>query len=453
MQIIIIGGGKLGLSLAQHLIDEGHNVTMIDRNEAVLHKSMDALDAMFIKGSGVSADTLKEADAPHADVVIAVTMGDEVNMLSCLTAKRLGAQYTIARIRDPEYLQTLSFLQKELSIDYAINPERATAREISRMLRFPFAGGIETFARGRVEMVDFRASDGDPVVGIPLKEMYKKNKQLPQVLFCAVERDGEIIIPKGDFVIRAGDRVHVVSDVQTITRFFVALGKGMSTIRSVMLMGGSRIAFYLASMLLNMKMKVSIIEIKPEKARRLSEILPGATIIEGDGTDQELLESEGLEDTDAFVTLSDRDEENLMAGFYAAQRKVKKVIVKSTRDTYSGIMHNMGLDSIISTMAVACNDILRAVRARSSRSYAAVERMYRLMDGQAEALEFIAQAGDNYIHVPLKDLHIISDALIAVIVRDGQVRVPFGNDTIEVGDYVVVISRRTGLSALGQVFR
>ena len=453
MQIVIVGGGKLGISLAQHLVNEGHNVTMVDRNEAVVQRSMDTMDAMFIHGSGVSADTLKEADVPHSDILIAATMSDEVNMLSCLTAKRLGAQYTIARIRDPEYLSSLSFLQKELSIDYAINPERATAREISRMLRFPFAGGIETFARGRVEMVDFRASEEDPVVGIPLKEMYKKNKQLPQVLFCAVERDGEIIIPKGDFVIKPGDRVHVVSDVATITRFFSALGKGMATIKSVMVMGGSRIAYYLVSMLVNMRIKVSVIEMKPEKARRLSESLPGATIIEGDGTDQELLESEGLADTHAFITLADRDEENLMAGFYAAQRGVKKVIVKSSRDTYSAIMHNMGLDSIISTKSVACNDILRVVRSRSSRSTASVERVYRLMDGQAEALEFIAQAGDPYIHVPLKDLHIIPDALIAVIVREGQVKVPFGNDTIEVGDYVIVISRKAGLSALGQVFR
>jgi len=284
-----------------------------------------------------------------------------------------------------------------------------------------------------------------------MKEMYKKNKQLPQVLFCAVERGDDIIIPKGDFIIRAGDRVHVVSDVETITRFFSALGKGMSSIRSVMVMGGSRIAYYLVDMLLRMRMKVSIIEVKPEKARRLADSLPGATIIEGDGTDQELLESEGLADIHAFITLSDRDEENLMAGFYAAQRGVKKVIVKSSRDTYSAIMHNMG--SIISTKSVACNDILRVVRSRSSRSTASVERVYRLMEGQAEALEFIAQAGDKYIHVPLKDLQIIPDALVAVIVREGQVKVPFGNDTIEVGDYVVVISRKAGLSALGQVFR
>ena len=291
MRILIIGGGKMGTSLAQSLVNEGHDVTVIDRSDAVLQKSMDSIDAMFIKGSGVSMETLTEADVQHTDILIAATAGDEINMLACLTGKRLGAQYTIARIRDPEYLSSLPFLQKELAIDYVVNPERATAREISRMLRFPFAGSIETFARGRVEMVDFRAAEGDPVVGVPLKEMYKKNRQLPQVLFCAVERNGEIIIPKGDFEIQGGDRVHVVADVATITRFFDALGKGMDTIRSVIIMGGSRIAYYLASMLLSMKVKVTIIEINGAKARMLSEMLPGADIIEGDGTDQDLLES------------------------------------------------------------------------------------------------------------------------------------------------------------------
>ena len=453
MRIVIVGGGKLGHSLAQSLVNEGHDITIVDRSEAAIQRNMDTLDAMFIKGSGVSSETLTEADVQNADIVIAATVGDEINMLSCLTAKKLGAQYAIARIRDPEYLSSLPFLQKELYIDYVINPERATAREISRILRFPFAGTIETFARGRVEMVDFRAAEGDPVTGIPLKEIYKKNRHLPQVLFAAVERGGEIIIPKGEFIIQPGDRVHVVSDVETITHFFHHLGKDSGAIRSVLLLGGSRIAYYLASTLLNMHIKVSIIEVNPEKARFLSELLPGATIIEGDGTDQELLESEGLTDFHAFVALSNRDEENLMAGFYAAQQGVKKVIVKSSRENYSAIMHNMGLDSIINTLTVACNGILRTVRARASRSHTAVERMYRLMEGKAEALEFIAGVDAAWLHIPLKDLSIAKECLIAVIVRDGHVKVPFGNDTIEPGDHVVVISRKSGLSALDEVIR
>ena len=453
MRILVIGSGKMGSSLAQSLIAEGHDVTVIDRSDTVIQRGQDTLDAMFIHGSGVSVDTLKEADVQHADIVIAATMGDEINMLSCLTAKRLGAQYTIARIRDPEYLSTLPFLQKELSIDYVINPERATAREISRMLRFPSAGMVESFARGQVEMSDFRAAEGDGVVGVPLRDMYRKNKLLPQVLFCAVERGDDLIIPKGDFVIKAGDRVHVVSDVKTITQFFEALNKGFSNIKSVMIMGGGRIGYYLANMLLGMKIKVSLIELSSEKARSLSELLPGATIIQGDGTDQELLESEGLSDIHAFVPLSGRDEENLMAGFYAVQRGVRKVIVKSNRDNYSAIMHNMGLDSIISPKTVACNNILRTVRTRASRATGAVERVYRLMGGRAEALEFIAQPNAPYIHVPLKNLNISDDALIAVIVREGQVQVPFGNDTIEAGDHVVAISRRPGISDLGQIVR
>jgi len=453
MRILIIGSGKLGHTLAQRLVDEGHDVTVVEQNESVLQKTVDTVDAMFIRGNGVSTETLREAGAETADIVITATAGDEINMLSCLIAKRLGAQYAIARIRDPEYLSGLGFLQKELYIDYAINPERATAREISRMLRFPFAGNIETFARGRAEMVDFRAAQGDAVVGIPLKDIYKKRRQLPQVLFAAVERNGECIIPKGEFIIQPGDRVHVVSDVETITHFFHALGKGMETIRSVLLLGGSRIAYYLASVLLRMHIKVTIIEVNPEKARFLSELLPGATVIEGDGTDQELLESEGLTDFHAFVALSNRDEENLMAGFYANQRGVKKVIVKSSRENYSSIMHNMGLDSIISTLNVASNNILRTVRTRASRAHATVERMYRLMDGRAEALEFIAAAEDSYIHIPLKDLKIAKDCLVAVIVRENQVKIPFGNDTIEAGDRVVVISRKTGLSSLNEVLR
>lgn len=453
MHIIIIGGGKLGLTLAQNLVDEGHDVTVIDRSDAVIQKGSDMLDALFIKGSGVNRDTLNEANAANADIVIAAAGGDETNMLACLTAKKLGAQYAIARIRDPEYLDSLPFLQKELYIDYVVNPERATAREISRMLRFPFAGNIETFARGRVEMVDFRAVEEDAVTGIPLREIYRKNKHLPQVLFAAVERDGTCIIPKGDFVIMPGDRVHVVSDAETITQFFHFLGRGMESIRSVLIMGGSRIGYYLASTLLKMHIKVSLIEVNPDKARQLCEDLPGATVIVGDGTDQELLTSEGLSDFHAFVGLSNRDEENLMTGFYAAQQGVKKVIVKSGRENYSSIMKNMGLDSIINTLTVACNNIRRTIRARASRSFTAVERMYRLMDGRAEALEFIAGAEAPYLYTPLRRLPTNPECLVAVIVRDGQVRIPFGNDTVEPGDHVVVISREAGLSTLDEVFR
>lgn len=451
MQIIIVGAGKMGFAVANSLINEGHNVTVIDNNESVVDRGENTMDALFIRGNGVRVDVLKEANVENADIVIATTAGDEINMLVCLTAKKLGAQYAIARIRDPEYLESLSFLQKEMFMDYVINPERSTAREVSRMLRFPFVSGVETFARGRVEMVDFRAAEGDGIAGVALKDIYKNRKNLPQVLFCTVERNGEAIIPKGDFVIQPGDRVYVAGDVNTITAFFRAIGKGVSAIRSVMILGGGRLSFYLAQILQNMHIKVNMIEIQPEKARTLSEMLPNVNIIQGDGTDQELLESEGLTDMDAFITLSNRDEENLMTGLYAVHRGVKRVIVKSSRENYSSIMKNMGLDSIVSTLNVAVNNILRTVRTRSSRSSAAVVRMYRLVNGKAEALEFLADNKMPFIHVPLKELNIDKDCLIAVIVRGNKVLVPFGNDTIESGDSVVIISKRTGISTLDEV--
>lgn len=453
MRIIIVGNGKLGSSLASVLIKEGHDVTVVDRSDAAIQRGMDTLDALFIKGSGVSEVTLKEADAAHADIVIAVTVGDEINMLTCLTAKKLGARYTIARIRDPEYFDSLPFLQRELGIDSVINPERSTAREIMRMLRFPTAGSIQTFSRGRVEIVDFKASEDDPVVGIPLREIYRKNKDLPQVLFCVVERDGEVLIPRGDFIVQAGDRVHVVSDLTTITKFFRYLGKVIEPVRSAMLIGGSRIAYYLATMLTELKIRVKIIEIDPDKALQLSEMLPDVTVIQGDGTDQELLESEGLRDTPAFVTLSSRDEENLMAGIYAVHQGVKKVIVKSQRDNYSAIMHEMGLDSIISTREVAVNAILRVIRSRVNRQSALMERFYRLMDGKVEAIEFKIESGANYIGVPIRSLSIRDDCLIAIIVRDTNIKIPFGDDTLMDGDHAVIITCSPGITSMNDIFK
>lgn len=451
MRIIIIGEGKLGIALSERLIAEKHDVVVIDTSQDVLSRNEDRMDALFIRGNGVSLETLSEAEARRADVVISTTASDETNMLACLTAKRLGAQYTIARIRDPQYLGSLPFLQKELAIDSVINPERATAREISRILRYPYADNIETFARGRVEMMDFKAGEDDPVVNIPLKDMYRINKNLPRVLFCAIERGEEAIIPKGDFVILPGDQVHVMADVASITAFFKALGKDYVHIKKVMVMGGSRIAFYLARMLLDMNIAVSIIEMDEDKARYLSEELPKAEIIHGDGMDQELLLSEGIQETDALITLSGRDEDNLLCGLFAVQNGVKKVIIKNDRYNYSGIIGKVGLSSVVSPLSITCDTIMRSVRARISRSDDCIRLMYRLMNGKAEALEFIADRNDDYIDIPLKDLEVAPDCLVGVIVRDNNIMIPFGNDKIEPGDTVIVISKAERIHSLKQI--
>ncbi|MBE5776328.1 MAG: Trk system potassium transporter TrkA [Clostridiales bacterium] len=453
MRILIVGDGKVGHAVAEELIREEHDVVMIDNDESVLQRTEDTLDVLCVHGSGADARTLMSAGVSRADIIIAATHSDETNMLCCLIAKKLGAHYAIARIRDPEYNESLNILQRELDIDMAVNPERATALEIGRLLRFPFATGIESFARGRVEMVEFRAHEEDAIVNIPVKDINRKLHGIPQVLYAAVERDGEVYIPNGDFVIKAGDKVHVAADMVTVTAFFRYLGKNKMRVRDVLILGGSRISYYLAKNIMPMGIHVSIMEINEKKAEMLSELLPEANIICGDGTDQDLLEQEGLSNMDAFVALSNRDEENLMTGLFASRQGVPKVVVKNNHVSYLGLINDLGLDSIISPKSITCSTILRYVRARVSGGGTKVEKLYRLMNGKAEALEFVARLNDPYIGVPIRDLNIRPHTLVAVIVRRGKVFVPFGNDHIEAGDNVVIIACEAGISDLNEVIR
>jgi len=451
MRILVVGDGKVGHTIAEHLAQEGHDVVIVDRSEEVLKRSEDTLDVMCVRGNGANAATLVEAGVDRADIIIAATAGDETNMLCCLIAKRLGAKFAIARIRDPEYNESLALLQREMGIDMAVNPERATALEISRLLRFPFASNIESFAKGRVEMVEFRAQEDDAVVGVPLHQLSGRLRGIPHVLYAAVEREGEVIIPNGSFVIQSGDRVHVAADMVTITAYFRYLGRNSLKVKNVMLLGGGRISYYLAKMIVPMGVHVSMTEINEKKAQDLSEALPEVNVIYGDGTDQELLEQEGLSQMDAFVALCDRDEENLMTGLYAVRQGVPKVVVKNNRVAYSDIISGMGLDSMVSPKEITCANILRYVRQRKNATGTRVERLYQLVGGKAEALEFIARASDPYVGIPLKDLKIRPGTLVAVIVRRGKVIVPFGNDHIEAGDSVVIIACESGINDLNEV--
>lgn len=453
MRILVVGDGKVGYTLAEQLTREGHDVVIIDRSEEVLQRSQDTLDVLCVRGNGANAKTLIDAGVDKADFLIATTASDETNMLCCLLGKRLGARYTMARIRDPEYNESIALLQKEIAIDNTINPERATALEISRLLRFPFANNIESFAKGQVEMVEFRAQEKDVVVGCPVRSLSSRLPGIPRVLYAAVERGGEVIIPNGDFVIQPGDRVHVAGEMVTITNYFRFLGKHSLRIKNVMLLGGGRISYYLAKMIVPAGLHVAMIEIKPDKAEDLSEQLPHVNVILGDGTDQELLEQEGLDQMDAFVALCDRDEENLMTGLFAVKQGVPKVIVKNNRVAYADIISGMGLESIVSPKSITCATILRYVRARVNSEGTKVERLYRLMNDRVEALEFIARAGDSYIGVPLKNLNIRKGALVAVIVHQGKVIVPFGDDHIEEGDRVVIIVCENGIGDLNEVIR
>ena len=453
MRILIVGDGKVGHTLAEELLREDHDITIIDQNDEVIKKTEDKLDVICVHGNGANASTLMEAEVERADILIAATASDEINMLCCLIGKHLGAKFAIARIRDPEYHESLTVLQQELGIDMTINPERATAQEISRMLSYPFANNIEPFAKGRVELVEFLAKEGDIIVGKPLKELTARHSDLPKVLYCAVEREGEVVIPGGDFTITPGDRVHVAADMVTITQFFRQIGRSAKPVKDVMILGGGRISYYLAKMVEKMGIRVAMFEINPEKAKVLSESLPHADIIEGDGTDQDLLEQENLAGMDAFIALSDRDEENLMTGLYAKTHGVQKVIVKTNRYAYKDVIANLGLENQVSPRIITCNALLRYVRARVNARGTTVQKLYRLVDGKAEALEFIAKKGDPYIGIPLKTLSVRKGALVAIILHRGKVIVPFGDDVIEAGDNVVIISTASGISDLNEVIK
>jgi len=453
MRILVVGAGKVGSTIAEHLVQEQHDVTVIDSNEDVLEDCQDLMDIMCINGNGANAQTLIDAGVDKADILIAATAGDEVNMLCCLIGKRLGARYAIARIRDPQYNESLTLLQQELGIDMVINPERATALEISRLLRFPFASNIESFAKGLVEMVEFRAQPGDSVVGIPLYELTSRHAKLPRVLYAGVERDGKVIIPAGDFIIQAGDRVFVTGDMVTITSFFDALGKNKLRVKNVMIIGGGRISYYLSKMIVPTGIHVTMVEIDPNKAEKLSEELPHVTVLCGDGTNMELLDQEGVRGTDALICLTDRDEENLMTGLFAAHQGVPKVIVKNNRLNYTDIISSMGLDSMVSPKQITSANILRYARARVRGQGTRVEKLYRVLNGKAEALEFEVRAGENWLGIPLKDLTIRKNTLVAVIVRRGKVIVPFGNDTIEAGDSVVFMSCESGISDINELIQ
>lgn len=438
MNIIIVGNGKVGYALAQYLSKDGHDITILDRNQAALTRASETLDVMCVRGNGANVKTLIEADVEHADVIIAVTGNDELNMVCCLAAKQLGAKYTIARIRDPEYTESLTLLQKKLDIDQVINPERTTAQEISRLLRFPFAINIESFAHGRVEMVEFRAEERDPILNTPLARLHSR---YPHIQFTAVQRNGSVFIPHGASTLLAGDRVYATGDRESVTRFFKQLGKDTQRLKSALLIGGGHISYYLAKIIAGMGVYLRLIEIDEKKCLRLSDQLDNVMVINADGTDQEVLESENVGDCGALICLTNRDEENLITGLYGARHGVKKVIVKVNRLNAMDVMEDLGIDCAVSPKITTANAILRSVRALNNSRNSVVEKVYYMLDGSVEACEFTALEGAPYLNIPLNQLNIRKGILVSVLVRERKTIIPFGSDHIEAGDTVILAAK------------
>ena len=438
MKIIIIGNGKVGYTLAQQLSGDGenHELVLIDKNADALQNADGVLDILCMEGSGASIQVLLEAGVRTSDLVVAVTGSDELNIVCCLIAKKLGAKHTVARVRSPEYYKEANLLKREIGVSMIINPEYAAAQEISRLLRVPAAFSVEAFARGLVEMIGFPLIESDGLAGIPLSEY---NRRHPNgVLMCAAIRGEEVFVPNGAFVPRIGDKVYVIGSQQEVDRFFASLGR-------------SKIATYLTWAVEKVGMKVRIVEQDGEKCLALADKLPGTMIIQGDGTDSAVIETENLLDTDAFIALTNRDEENLLMAMSAQRAGVSKVIAKMNRLNYIEMMREFGVDSIISPKEITANQISAYVRAIASSEGSAVEHLYKLLGGALEAVEFTAVPTTSFLNKPLKDLKLKDGMLVAAIAREGKTIIPDGNTSIHVGDRVIVMAKSFFLHELDDI--
>ncbi|MBR7081420.1 MAG: Trk system potassium transporter TrkA [Oscillospiraceae bacterium] len=451
MRIIIVGCGKVGYTLAESLSVERHDVTVIDPNDAALKKASAALDVLCVKGNGASIEVLTDAGVSKSDAVIAVTGHDELNMLCCFTSKHLGAKCTIARIRDQDYISDIEQFKKTLDIDFVVNPEFSTAAYISRLLRFPDAVDIETFFRGNIELVGFRASESDELIGTPIVKLKKLMGGI-SVLFCAIEHDGVTIIPNGDSVIEAGDRVYVIGTAGNISHFFKHLGRVTRKTTDTFIVGGGRIATYLSKLLAETNIGVKIIESDPQKCVALCEALPKALIVNGDGTEQDLLDSEDVANSSSFVSLTGRDEDNIIMALYAKQLGVPRVIAKTNRQNYYELISSLDLDCSVSPKIITAYSILRIMRAMQNSQGSQMESLYQIANGGAEAMVFTAGATTHNLNVPLKDLSLRKGVLVAVIARQHRLIIPEGNDYISAGDKVIIISSRASILDINDIF-
>lgn len=434
MKVIIIGFGKIGYALAYSLSTEGHDITVIDNNPKAIERAENELDVMPIKGNGFSTNTLLDAGCHEADFVITVTGKDEINMLCCLTAKKLGARQTAARIRDPQYARELLLIKEDLGLDMVINPEEASADEIARLLTIPGAIKIENFAKGRVRMMDLIIKPDMPIAGMQLKSI-STLYNMP-ILIGAVTRNEQLIIPNGDFRIEAGDSIFVIGKTADIYSFSKVLDPNPSKIRNVMIIGGGKIAYYLARLLEQMHIKVKIIEKDPVACEYLAESLPQSLIINGDGTDASLLYSEQLENIDGFISLTGSDEENIIASILAKRSSVKCIMTKISKNHCSELTGPLGLDIIIKPQEIITNHILKFVRGQ------AIETIHRIVENEGEIIELIASSDDPMIGIPLSKVNFIPDVLLTTIVRKNAVVIPTGSDCIEVDDRVLIITKK-----------
>lgn len=451
MNITIVGAGKVGLSLAKILASEQHDITVIDNNEKVVESVSNLLDVICYVGNGASMPVLRSVGVENCDILIAVTGSDELNIFCCMTAGKLGAKNTIARVRNPEYASQLDEMKDELGLSMFINPERAASQEISRILRFPSASRVELFARGRVELVSLHLSEDSILGGMKLSDMPKKLGI--SLLVCAVERDGHAFVPKGDFVLAGGDEIYITGDTKAMGTAFKKIGIFTNPAKSIIIAGGGKISYYLANILSRQGKNVKIIEKNPDTARAFAEAVPSAVVLCGDALDQDLLNEEGIEKCDAYVALTGLDEGNILSSLYAIQQKVPKVIVKINNDSLAYTSKNIGIDTVISSKLVTTDEIIRYVRAvDASSNFENIRSLYKIVGGRVEVLEFaIDRSIEGLTDIPLSMLKLKKNVIIGCIVRRSEVITPSGSDMLLPGDTILVVSSGQRLNILGDI--
>lgn len=451
MDIIIVGGGKVGEALAEILCNE-HNVSVIDCNEARINSIVNDFDVKGIVGNCLQTAVLEEAGIEKCKIFIAVTDSDEVNILSSLIAKKMKARHCIARVRNPDFDEQLVFMREELGISMMVNPDYISANEIAKVLRYPEAINIESFAKGHVDLAEIRITSGSILENLALTQLSKRLRL--DVLICAVQRGDELIIPNGSFVLHAGDKIHMTASHSNMVKFFKSISSAYreKRVKSAVLIGGGRVGYHLAQQLREMGVKVKIIEIDEKRCLELSQRLSKVNIICGDGTNNDIIREERVYDADAVVTLTGIDEENILMSLLAKNNGVEKVVTKANRMNLMQLSETLNLDSIISPKSITVNQILQYVRAKQNSTGNNVTTLYRLVNERLEAIEFVVRERKEYVGIPLKKLKLRNGILIASIARGNEFIIPKGDDCLMVNDSVVVVTTNRGFGDLKEIF-
>lgn len=451
LKIIIIGCGKVGRTLVEQLSQEGHDITIIDKNRERISQLANLYDVMGLVGNGASYNIQKEAGIGNADLIIAVTGSDELNLLCCTIATQVGNCAAIARVRTPDYSQEADYLREKLGLALIINPEYEAARDMARILYLPSSLEVTGFAHGQAELIKYAIPENSPMDGIAIKDLGHKLKA--NILIGAIERDNDVFIPSGDFILKKGDKLSFVGAHKQAKEFFSHLGLNSHSVKNTMIIGGGKAAYYLAKELLSRSIKVKIIENDFNRCEELSILLPEAIIINGDATDQTLLREEGIETTQSFVPLTGIDEENIMLTLYAKQVSNAKVITKINRITFTNVINSLDLGSVIYPKYITSEAIIAYVRAKKASMHSNIETLYHMYDSRVEAIEFFVSEKSAVTDVPLKDLTLKDNLLLCFINRNGRIIIPSGNDSIQKNDTVMIITKHTGFNQIQDILK